>query len=315
MISTARQHDERIERARAVSIEAEIARRGHQLRRQSRELVGPCPRCGGTDRFSIHVAKKCWNCRVCKPAGITGDVIGLVQWLDRCEFAAAIETLTGEVRPPARPIDQAVRRQQAADPAETLRYAERIWNASAPIAGTPGAAYLAGRGILLDDVPEHGGLRFHPRCPWESGTAPCIVSRFTDATTGEPRGIHRRPITGAKPRTLGPMGSAVIRLWPDAEVTTGLVLGEGVETTLAAATRMTHRGTLLRPAWAAGCALSIERFPVLSGIECLTLLVDPDESNTGQNAAAKCAQRWREAGREVIRLIPNKVGTDFNDMV
>ena len=62
-MTAARPHDERIERARAVSIEAEIAHRGYQLKRQGKELVGPCPRCGGTDRFSIHVTKQCWNCR------------------------------------------------------------------------------------------------------------------------------------------------------------------------------------------------------------------------------------------------------------
>ncbi len=150
----------------------------------------------------------------------------MVMWLDDCDFAAAIETLTGKGRErnggaPA-PIS---RRKEADDPAERLRYVAGIWNAAGPIAGPPGAAYLASRGIVLDDVPDHGGLRFHPRCPWESGIAPCILSRFTDVITGEPRGIHRRPITGAKPKALGRIGGAVIRLWPDAEVTNGLVLG------------------------------------------------------------------------------------------
>src|SRR5208282_5699555 len=102
-----------------------------------------------------------------------------------------------------------------------------------------------------EDVPDHGGLRWHPACPWEGGTAPCIVARYTDAATVEPRGIWRRPLTGEKPKSLGPNASAVIRLWPDDFVEQGLVLGEGIETTLAAATRITQRGTYLRPAWAA----------------------------------------------------------------
>ena len=302
--------DDRIERARAVSLESEIARRGIKLRRQGKELVGPCPRCGGDDRFSVNIVKRCWNCRQCQPDQ-SRDVIGLCQWLDGCEFATAIETLTGEARPSFKPTIT----DRKADTAKTLRYVDGIWNASAPIAGTPGATYLAGRGIALGDVPDHGGLRFHPQCPWESGTAPCIVSRFTDALTSEPKGIHRRPIDGAKPMTLGPIGGCVIRLWPDAEGTTAIVLGEGIETTLAAATRISHRGVMLRPAWAAGCAGTMAKFPVLSGVECLTLLVDADESHTGQEAAAECAERWSDAGREVIRLIPNKLGTDFNDLV
>jgi len=133
--------------------------------------------------------------------------------------------------------------------------------------------------------------------------------------TGEPRGIHRRPITGEKPMSLGPMAGCVIRLWPDEDVTEGLAIGEGVETTLAAATRIEHRGTLLHPAWAAGTKGNIANFPVLAGIEALTILVDNDESGGGQDAAAKCTQRWRDAGREVIRLIPGDVGLDFNDLV
>jgi hypothetical protein len=111
------------------------------------------------------------------------------------------------------------------------------------------------------------------------------------------------------------MSGCVIRLWPDGDVTTGLVLGEGIETTLAAATRITHRNTMLQPAWAVGSAGNMASFSVLAGVEAVTLLVDNDASGTGQNAAAQCARRWLAAGREVIRLTPKIVGTDFNNIV
>jgi Toprim domain len=193
--------------------------------------------------------------------------------------------------------------------------ADRIWRQAYNIAGTAGEAYLARRGIALADVPNFGGLRWHPNCPWEDGTAPCVLARFTDAITGEPRGIWRRPINGAKPKTLGPMGGCVIRLWPDEDVSCGLVLGEGVETTLAAATRFVHRNTLLRPAWAAGSAGNLEDFPVIAGIAALTLLVDHDANGRGQEAARGCGERWRDANREVTLLTPRPVGADFNDLV
>jgi Toprim domain len=195
---------------------------------------------------------------------------------------------------------------------------ERIWRESVPIAGTAGEAYLNRRGIDLAAVPDHGGLRWHARCPWGAygETTGCIISRFSDAITGEPGGIHRRPIAkGEKPKTLGPMSRRVIRLWPDAEVTSGLVLGEGIETTLAAATRITHRNTMLQPAWAAGSAGNMASLPVLAGVEALTLLVDNDANGTGQNAAAQCAQRWLAGGRDVIRLTPKTVGKDFNNII
>jgi hypothetical protein len=198
--------------------------------------------------------------------------------------------------------------------------ADRIWRQSYNLAGTAGEAYLAGRGIVLDGVPNFGGLRWHPKCPWENDTAPCVLARFTDAITGEPRGIWRRPVDGNKPKTLGTMRGCVIRLWPNEDVTTGLVLGEGVETTLAAATRFTHRNTLLRPAWAAGSAGNIAEFPVLTGINALTLLVDHDVKDKkgrekGQETARACGTRWRDAGRDVTLLTPRKLGADFNDLV
>jgi phage/plasmid primase-like uncharacterized protein len=67
--------------ARAVRIEDEIARRGVRLRGKV-ERVGPCPVCGGTDRFSINTRKQVFNCR-----GFGGgDVIAMVQHLDGCTF-------------------------------------------------------------------------------------------------------------------------------------------------------------------------------------------------------------------------------------
>ena len=80
-------------------IEAEIERRGIKLKRQGSELIGPCPRCGGTDRFSINVKENVWNCRQCKTAADTGDVIGFVQWIDKCDFITACTRLSNEPSP------------------------------------------------------------------------------------------------------------------------------------------------------------------------------------------------------------------------
>ena len=86
-------------KARAMPIEREIERRGigNKLRKQGKEFVGPCPKCGGDDRFSINTAKQVWNCRGCN---VGGDVIALVQHLDGGDFKSACITLVGE--PPKR---------------------------------------------------------------------------------------------------------------------------------------------------------------------------------------------------------------------
>jgi RecA-family ATPase len=83
------------QQARAVPIEDELARRGINLRGKI-ERVGPCPKCGGDDRFSINTGKQVFNCRVCD---VGGDVIDLVQHLDGVDFTVACTTLTGEPKP------------------------------------------------------------------------------------------------------------------------------------------------------------------------------------------------------------------------
>jgi hypothetical protein len=84
--------DDWLNKARAVPIEQEIERRGIQLNGGKVERCGPCPRCGGADRFSINTRKGVWNCRGCDKGG---DVIALVEHLDGVDFIAACTTLAG----------------------------------------------------------------------------------------------------------------------------------------------------------------------------------------------------------------------------
>ena len=94
MTAVALDHDQWVEQARAVHIEDELARRGIKLNGKvdKVERAGPCPRCGGDDRFSINTKKQVFNCRQC---GGRGDVIDLVRWLDGVEFIEACTTLAG----------------------------------------------------------------------------------------------------------------------------------------------------------------------------------------------------------------------------
>jgi hypothetical protein len=201
---------------------------------------------------------------------------------------------------------------------ERTARAMRIWSEATAPTGTLVEAYLAVRGLHLpDDVVAADALRFHPTCPFGRERHPAMVALFTDAVTGAPKGVHRTALSpeGRKleRKSLGPIAGCVIRLWPDEMVEQGLVLGEGIETTLAAA-QVEHQGTLLQPAWATGSAGNIASFPVLAGIDAITILVDHDASGTGQRAAQDCSERWTEAGREVTRLVPHGVGTDFADI-
>ena len=96
---------------------------------------------------------------------------------------------------------------------------------------------------------------------------------------------------------LGPAG--VVKLWPAGKQ---LVIGEGLETVLAAATRLPYRGAPLRPAWAMLSDGALARFPVIDGVERLILLADNDRNGAGQAAAEDCKCRWQQAGRRGVRL-------------
>jgi RecA-family ATPase len=85
-------HDAWVDVARNVPIESELARRGIKLNGRN-EKAGPCPKCGGDDRFSINIKKGVWNCRGCNKGG---DVIELVRHLDGVDFIEACTRLAGE---------------------------------------------------------------------------------------------------------------------------------------------------------------------------------------------------------------------------
>jgi phage/plasmid primase-like uncharacterized protein len=271
--------------------------RGHQLKRNGGYLIGPCPVCGGTDRFNIKLRTGKWYCRGCKDGG---NAIDLVMQIERLSFVEAVKHLGGangitfQKRHPEQPTNG----RQADD---WLRW----WREAVSIAGTLAERYLRNRGIT--ELPSEDCLRFHSRMVLGSDRVPCLLGLVRDAISNTPIGLQRIGLTADGQKiermALGKIGGGVVKLHGDAEVTTGLVLAEGIETALAVAL-MKYRGTLLQPVWSTLNAGNLERFPLLTGIEVLTIIADNDDSRRGQEAAARCAERWCAAGREVIRLTP-----------
>jgi hypothetical protein len=299
-----------------IPIEGELARRGIKLRRSGQELIGPCPVCGGADRFSINTKKKIWNCRGCAKGG---DVIALVQHIDGCDFRTAVRTLGIEERPdlPPPPMPSPAPPQPRKD--DNGKRALGLWWRSVPIASTRAETYLRSRGLQYDD-PDGEVLRFHPHCPFGGQMHSCMVGLFRTIEGNRPVAIHRTALTpeGRKidRMTLGPIGGAAIKFTANADVTMGLHVGEGIETTLAG--MMPPRN--FRPAWALGSAGGIAKFPVLAGIEALTVLVDHDKPDrngrqAGHAAAQECGERWKAAGQDVFYVIPDRLGDDMADVV
>jgi hypothetical protein len=236
-----------------------------------------------------------------------------------CPIPPAIRKPTPD-RAPAAP---------APDQARRIAAALRIWDAAQSLPGSPAEQYLQGRGLV--GLPQTVGeaLRFHPRCPRGSGPGaeylPALVGLLRDARGNQPCGIRRiflagdgasgwRKIEdGAEKMALGRAGGAAVKLTPDEDVTHGLAIAEGIESALSLLVRTPGREPWA-PVWAAGGAGNIGAFPVLAGIECLTVLADRDASGAGLKAARRCATRWAAEGHEV-HVIPPRNAKDWNDVV
>jgi phage/plasmid primase-like uncharacterized protein len=307
-----------IETARRTRIEDILERYGVRLRGKI-DRCGPCPICGGKDRFSIHVGKQVFNCRQC---GARGDVIGLPQFLDDCDFATAIETLTDE-RAHEREIKHPAPERPRDDDEQNKRIAAAILKGAGPLRGTPGEAYLRTiREIDIDaivDVLERvDAIGWNPHVYFnkpghhlDGKYLGAIIATMTDPVTAKPTGAISRTYLApdgskvGKAKTLGtPRG--IVRLSLDEDVLEGLFLAEGIETALTGMANFDFR-----PIWATGDRMLMADFPVLSGIEALTVIADNDKSGDGEKAARDAEARWLAAGREVRVFLPES--GDLND--
>lgn len=251
-------------------------------------------------------------------AGEGGDLLDLIRRERRVGFKEALAAAQGflgglshaQFAPPTTKRKPFTENQQLN---KSKHDARQLWAESVDLRGTLGERYLMNRGIIVlpQDIGE--ALRFHPAGRFGTTHLPMLVALYRDIQTNEPRGVHRTALSdrGEKidRKCLGPKAGAAIKLAADEEVAQGLTIGEGIETTLSAMMLG------LTPAWALGDAAAIGSFPVLAGIDGLTILVDHDASGTGQKQAAKCLERWLNADREVLTFQPDEVGYDVNDLL
>lgn len=206
--------------------------------RGSREWIGPCPSCGGVDRFSLNTAKNKWNCR---SGGGGSGAIDMVMHAGQMSFLEACEWITGRPNPngrEAKPLSPEQRaeieqRRAAAEASQRAREAEQaaheestkeaaaaIWNASVGLAGTLGESYLHGfkhrtpPGGWPDCLRFHGGLYV-----LGVGRFAALVARVDDLD-GNLTGIWREyigpdgkkaPVSNQK-MGLGPVAGGAIRL-------------------------------------------------------------------------------------------------------
>lgn len=181
-----------------------IAQRYTALRKISRsgEQAGPCPLCGGMDRF--HVKDDRFYCRQCYPRG--GDVIDLVMLVENLPFLDACRALTGRSsvferqdqqtlasRPrPHEPLNDGTDQRFQTSAHRTIRATHALLMGEQ---GRAGQAYLQHRGLVQATWHTYKlgyGQTFHPVrrqqqaaifLPWftaDGKTMTAIQHRFID---------------------------------------------------------------------------------------------------------------------------------------
>jgi putative DNA primase/helicase len=151
-------------------------------------------------------------------------------------------------------------------------------------------------------------LRWHPGIQ-------AMLAVFRNILTGQPQAVSRTFLTSdakkiGNAKFTGPVKGAAIMLDPFENVLGGLHIGAGVETVMTA-----RQWRNFKPAWALGSDGAIEKFPVLDGIEALTLIQENDENGSSQRACRACALCWDAAGREVFIDVPKSGFKDINDVI
>lgn len=269
---------------------------------------GPCPICGGRDRFRYD-DKDGSGSYYCNQCG-AGAGITLLMRLHKWDFPTAcqrVDEIIGRTRrnPVAPKADNAAKRK--ADIERILKEAAKPEIAR---------EYLAGRG--LSTFPPI--LRGHPALPHvdednrRTGSFPCVVAPIA-GPDGKLQSAHRIYLADVKPKKklMAPVetvSGAAARLFPVGDT---LGISEGIETAIAA-----HE-LFKVPVWAAITATGIEQFVPPQGIKRLVIFADNDANFQGQKSAFALAHRLSVARDRTIAPIevqvPPKADTDWLDVL
>lgn len=272
---------------------------------------GPCPTCGGKDRFR-YTDLNCDGRSICNKCGSRSgvDLLMAVRGLDFRQAKAWIIEQIG-----SSPIEPPKSRQVVSG---NGRWFVPMWEGSQQLNGIcPASKYLSRRGLRFETFPSQ--LRYLPRCTYthESGmktTHPGMLARFLAPDEGA-WSLHVTYLTnsGEKadlPKVRKMLGSmphgGAVRLGDAAET---MGIAEGVETALSAAAINEV------PVWAALSTGLLVKWKPPPRTRCVIIYGDADESFAGQEAAYGLAKRLRDEGLHVDVRFPDEVGADWNDVL
>lgn len=274
---------------------------------------GPCPMCGGKDRFRFDDkdGSGSYFCSGCGP-GDGLDLLGKLKGWDFKTTAKELDQIVGRYQPdkPRQKIDQ-----------EKLRAAMRsVWAGGQWLSGfDPVTRYLENRHIKIQTGAIRS-IKYHPQLNYHHEgnrytSHPAMIAKFT-APDGKPSSIHR---TYLDPRGRKADLPTARRMMPGKTAKGGAVrlmsfegdtlgIAEGIETALAAAQirRM--------PVWAALDTGKMMQWEPPEGVKNIRIFADKDPNYAGESAAYALAHRLCTTGNydSVLVQTPPMMG-DWND--
>lgn len=275
-----------------------------------RDKHGPCPFCGGVDRFRFDdkEGRGSFICGQCG-AGNGIDMVMRFTGLPFPEAASRVDEIIRNVKP------DSIRQPREMTDEERRSRLNAVWrDARKPEPGDLLHTYIASRGLDAHDLST--SLRFAPALrDGEGGVRPAMVAMVT-GPDGKPATLHRtflRPDGKAKaemasPRKLmpGPVPEgAAIRLGAPGEA---IGIAEGIETAMAAAEMFEL------PVWAAINSAMLEKWSPPDGVSEVCIFGDNDPKFGGHAAAYALAHRLSRT-LDVTVKIPPAAGQDWNDIL
>jgi putative DNA primase/helicase len=209
------------------------------------------------------------------------------------------------------------READARDRERRIALARDIIASATPASGTVAERYLKSRVPGLVNLPQaiHYLPTTSPYARHPSGGRRPVMVAIVEHVEHGIVGAHRTwlAIDGSAKASLDPprlsngaIGGGAVRLAPATEK---LLVGEGLETCLAAMVATCH------PAWAALSTAGLCALTLPPLVRESVILADHDQNGAGERAAYAAADRWLAERRRVRLAMPSEPGTDFNDVL